>query len=137
MPHTTSPDVLRTSPFWWRFLALAVPMLAYAVLNRPGAEPSDGSVVLALMPLVIAMFWVTYPEWSRFLQIEPTRMSLAEFTMGGFAIAAQGVVLGGSGVPLLIAVPLVLGGSAVLAALSVVLIERARQGDTTTSFFSD
>ncbi len=72
---------------------------------------------------------------SRFLQIEPTRMTIWEFIVGGLAVAALSIVRDGS-LPIVLCVPLAIGASAVLAYVSATVRQRERDGDTATTFFS-
>lgn len=126
-----------TPAFWRRFIALATPTVVAAVRTRSGAEPSDRTAVLAMFPAVVAVFWVTYPAWSRFFQVEPTRMTLTEFVIGGLGVGAVGVILQGAGLPALVGVPCGVVASAALAHISATLTQRERVGDTSTSFFAD
>lgn len=121
--------------FWWRCAALAVPTTAYAIVTRPGAEPSDRTAALIGLPAVFALFWVIYPVASRFLQIEPTRMTAWEYAFGGVAVAALSVVRNGS-LPVVLGVVAALCASAALAYVSATILQRQRDGDTSTTFFS-
>ena len=123
--------------FWRRFVPLATTTVMAAVLTRSGAEPSDRTAVLAMFPAVVAVFCVTYPAWSRFFQVEPTRMSTNEFVAGGLGVGAIGVIVQGGGLPALVGVPLAVVASAGLAHISATLKQRERAGDTSTSFFAD
>ncbi|KGN30239.1 hypothetical protein N802_09695 [Knoellia sinensis KCTC 19936] len=51
------------------------------MLTRPGAEPGDATIALAGLAAVLPVFWVSYPIFSRFAQIEPTRMTRSEFAV--------------------------------------------------------
>lgn len=112
-----------------------MPATLSAIVTRSGVEATDRTAVLTSLPLVIAMFWVTYPAWSRFFQIEPTRMSIEEFAVGGAAVGVLGLVLQG-GLPAVLGVALALGGATVLAYEAAMLLKRQRDGDTATTFFS-
>jgi len=127
--------LVRKRDFWWRWIALAVPATLSAIVTRSGVEATDRTAVLTSVPLVIAMFSVTYPAWSRFFQIEPTRMSIEEFAVGGAAVGVLGLVLQG-GLPAVLGLALALGGATVLACEAAVLLTRQRDGDTATTFFS-
>lgn len=123
------------SDFGRRWAALAVTTTAYAIVTRPGAQPSDRTEVLLAFPCLIALFWVIYPVISRFLQIEPTRMSVWEFGVVWLAVGALSVVRDGS-LPIVLGVAVAIGASAVLARISAKIRQRERDGDTAKTFFS-
>lgn len=131
----TQSASLNKRDFGRRWAALAVTTTAYAIVTRPGAEPSDRTEVLFAFPCLIVLFWVIYPVVSRFLQIEPTRMSVWEFFVGGLAIGVLSIVRDGS-LPIILGLALAIGASAVLAYESATIRQRERDGDTAKTFFS-
>ncbi|WP_404386056.1 hypothetical protein LL946_06715 [Knoellia locipacati] len=121
--------------FGRRWAALAVTTTAYAIVTRPGAEPSDRTEVLFAFPCLIALIWVIYPVVSRFLRIEPTRMAAWEFVVVWLAVGGLSIVRDGS-LPIILGVALAIGASAVLAYESATIRQRERDGDTAKTFFS-
>lgn len=123
--------------FWIRWVALAVPATLFVVLTRSGAEPSDRTYVLSFFPVLAALFWVSYPVFSRFLQIEPTRMTKKEFGLDLLAAGAVVVAVQRDGLPLVVRVVFAVVGAVALAFFSGVLRQRERDGDVAKDFFAD
>lgn len=115
---------MRMGDFWRRFIVLGVATVVHAVVTRPGAEPSDRTVALALLTAVAAAIWVMYPVFARFFQVEPTRMTIEEYVVGAVGLGALGVTISYDP-PSAVGLACAVVGSAVLSFESATLLERA------------